>query len=207
MEEAVSVGALSIDVLFPFTIATVSDIPADEAEVPMGSPTLRADTAAAVLSELHRAHYRSLVAFAGLYLGVLGDAEDAVQGAFVEVWNRWDRIRDPDKALVYVRRAVFNKAKSQLRHRRVVSIHPPVPPGSAPSGEDSALGGLADERIVAAVRSLPRGQRDCLMLRFGLDLSETETARVLKVSAGTVKTQLSRAKQRLRPLLEEMRYD
>jgi RNA polymerase sigma factor (sigma-70 family) len=148
-----------------------------------------------------------LVAFASLYLAVLADAEDAVQGAFVEVWDRWDRIRDPEKALLYLRRAVFNKAKSQLRHRQVVDRHPPEPSGSVASGEDSALGRMADERIVAAIRSLPVGQRDCALLRFGLDLSEKEAARMLEVSVGTVKKQLSRARERLGPILEEMRID
>lgn len=163
--------------------------------------------AAEAMSELHREHYRALVGFAGMYLGALADAEDAVQGAFIEVWSRWDSIRDPDKALLYLRRAVFNKAKSQLRHRQVVDRHPQPGPASAPSGEECALGGMADDRIVSAIRSLPDGQRDCIVLRFGLDLSETETARVLKVSAGTVKKQLSRAKGRLGPLLEELRDD
>jgi RNA polymerase sigma-70 factor (sigma-E family) len=205
MVEVASDAAASPNGLVAFTIVACLDNPADEAEVPMGSPTLRADTAAAAITELHRVHYRSMVAMAGLYLGVLADAEDAVQAAFVDVWDRRDGVRDPDKALLYLRRAVFNKAKSQLRHRQVVDRHPPPPPGSAASGEECAMSRLGDERIVAAIRSLPGGQRDCVVLRFGLDLSEKEAALVLKVSVGTVKKQLSRARERLGPILEELK--
>jgi RNA polymerase sigma-70 factor (sigma-E family) len=209
MVNVASAAAVPDDGLFTaVTIGASGDGSALEAEVPMRSPTLRsATTAAAVMAELHRAHYQSLVASAGLYLGVLADAEDAVQGAFVEVWDRWERIRTPDKALLYLRRAVFNTAKSQLRHRQVVDRHPPVATGPAASSEECVIARLTDERVVSAVRSLPGGQRDCLVLRLGLDLSEKETARVLKVSVGTVKKQLSRARQRLGPILEDMRYD
>jgi RNA polymerase sigma-70 factor (sigma-E family) len=201
MADVATGGAVPRDDLFALRIVVA------EADVPMRSPTLCLDVATVVMTELHRAHYGSLVAFAGLYLGAVADAEDAVQGAYVEVWNRWHGIKDPDKALLYLRRAVFNKAKSHLRHRQVVDRHPPSPPESEASGEECALGHLTDERIVAAIRSLPSGQQDCVVLRFGLDLSEKETARILKVSIGTVKKQLSRAKERLSPILEDLRND
>jgi RNA polymerase sigma-70 factor (sigma-E family) len=207
MAEVPSGAALARDGFPAFTIVAVADDLDGEAGVPMRSPVEPPGAAAAAMSELHRVHYRSLIAFAGLYLGVPADAEDAVQGAFVEVWGRWDRIRDSDKVLLYLRRAVFNKAKSQLRHRQVVDRHPPPPPRPVASSEECALGRLADERIVAAIRSLPGGQRDCVVLRLGLDLSEKETAQVLNVSVGTVKKQLARAKARLSPALEDLRND
>jgi RNA polymerase sigma factor (sigma-70 family) len=152
-----------------------------------------------VLSDLHRQHYHALVRLAGLYLDDAG--EDAVQDAFVRVSLQWDRIRDADKVLVYVRRAVINNAKSELRHRMTVRRHSPTATFTAPSGEDAALGHLADEAVVVCLRRLPPRQAACVGLRFYLDLSEKETAEVLKISAGSVKQHTSRAMRKLRPLL------
>jgi RNA polymerase sigma factor (sigma-70 family) len=61
---------------------------------------------------------------------------------------------------------------------------------------------LADrDRLVQALRSLPYGQRAVVVLRYWQQLSEPETAQVLGISVGTVKSQASRALRRLRELL------
>ena len=152
-----------------------------------------------VLSDLHRLHYCSLVRLAALYLDDAG--EDAVQDAFVRVSLQWDRIRNAEKVLVYVRRAVLNNAKSELRHRMTVRRHPPAVPMSAPASEHVALSHLAEEAIVVRLRQLPARQAACVGLRFYLDLSEKETAEVLKISTGSVKQHTSRAMRKLRPVL------
>lgn len=153
-----------------------------------------------VLREVHRAHYKSLVRLAALYLDRAG--EDAVQDAFVQVSMQWQRIRDEDKVLLYVRRAVVNNAKSELRRGRVVRRHPPAVPGSAPASEDVALRGLADEAIVLRLRRLSPKQAACIGLRLYLDLSEKEIAEVLDISTGSVKQHTSRARTKLARLLE-----
>ncbi len=150
-----------------------------------------------VLSDLHRLHYHSLVRLAALFLDDAG--EDAVQDAFVKVSLQWNRIRDADRVLVYVRRAVVNNAKSELRHRMTVRRHPPAPPSTAPASEDVALRHLADEAVVGCLRRLPPRQAACVGLRFYLDLSEKETAEVLRISAGSVKQHTSRAMRKLAP--------
>jgi RNA polymerase sigma factor (sigma-70 family) len=60
-------------------------------------------------------------------------------------------------------------------------------------------------QVVAAVRTLPTRQRDCVVLRFYGDLSDTEIADVLGISAGSVKTHLHRARATLTDLLEALR--
>jgi RNA polymerase sigma factor (sigma-70 family) len=152
------------------------------------------------LADLHRTHYRSLVRLAALYLDEAG--EDAVQEAFLRVSLAWNRIRDPDMLLVYVRRAVLNNAKSQLRRRQVGRRQPTVPASSAPASEDVALRNLADASVVACLRRLPARQAACVSLRFCLDLSEKEAAEVLNISTGSVKQHTSRAMRKLAPLLE-----
>lgn len=152
-----------------------------------------------VLSDLHRVHYHALVRLAALYLDDAG--EDAVQDAFVRVSLQWDRIRDADKVLAYLRRAVVNNAKSTLRHRLTVLRHPPAPPLCAAAGEDVALSRLDDDAVVLHLRRLPPRQAACVGLRFYLDLSEKETADVLMISTGSVKQHTSRAMRKLGPVL------
>lgn len=156
-----------------------------------------------VLAEIHRVNYASLVRLAALYLD--GAGEDAVQDAFVQVSRHWDRIREVDKVLLYLRRAVVNRSKSLLRHRLVAHREPPSLPPTAPASEDVALLHLADEAVVMRVRRLPAQQRACIGLRFCLNLSEKEIADVLKISTGSVKQHTSRALRKLGPVLENSR--
>ena len=79
-----------------------------------------ADTA---LEQLYAAHWRSLVRLAVLVVGDLAQAEEITQDAFVAVHARWRRLRDPDKALAYLRQTVVNRSRSALRHRAVVDRH------------------------------------------------------------------------------------
>jgi RNA polymerase sigma factor (sigma-70 family) len=156
-----------------------------------------------VLSEIHRANYASLVRLAALFLD--GAGEDAVQDAFVQVSGQWNQIREADKVLLYLRRAVVNRAKSLLRHRLVVLRQPQPPPLIAPASEDVAMVRLADEALVRRVRRLPDRQRACIGLRFCLNLSEQEIADVLGISTGSVKQHTSRALSKLGPALETYR--
>ena len=71
------------------------------------------------LALLHRAHYTSLVRLATLVVGDVGVAEQVTQDAFVKLQLRWGGLRDVAKAPAYLRSAVLNGARSQLRRRRV----------------------------------------------------------------------------------------
>jgi RNA polymerase sigma factor (sigma-70 family) len=73
----------------------------------------------------------------------------------------------------------------------------------APSAEYGALETLERERVIAALASLPRRQRECLTLRYYADLTETQIARTLGISAGAVKTHCSRGMGSLRARLLE----
>jgi RNA polymerase sigma-70 factor (sigma-E family) len=156
-----------------------------------------------LVAELHRTQYRNLVRLARLLLDDLGTSEEVVQDAFVAFQLRWRTIREPDKAAAWLRSAVLNGARSQLRRRRVRERLLPRP---APDGLPADRGALAaDEhrRVVAALRQLPRRQQEALVLRFYLELNERETAEAMGVSAGSVKTHVHRGLAALTPLLEE----
>ena len=156
------------------------------------------------LAALHRDHYRSLVRLAALLLGDAGRSEEIVQDAFVRLHSRLGGLRNIDAAPAYLRSAVLNGARSQLRHQQVRERHPDhAGPGTAPSAESAALASGDHDRVVRALRQLPDRQREALALRYYLDLSEAEMAAAMGISTGSVKTHLHRGIAALGGLLEE----
>src|SRR5436305_1428104 len=127
------------------------------------------------LAELHREHYRSLVKLASLLIDDRATCEEVVQDAFVSVFRSAASVRDETRLAAYLRSAVLNGARSQLRERqvrtRLRSVDAPV--SDVASAETRAL--IADEQraVLDALRTLPDRQRDVLVLRFYLNLSET----------------------------------
>ena len=165
-----------------------------------------ADTA---VERLYAAHWRSLVRLAVLLVRDTGTAEDVVQDAFVAVHGRWGRLRDPDRALAYLRQSVVNGARSVLRHRQVVDRH--VQRSAAtPEAPDAALTFTERDRrhvVLDAMARLPQRQREVLALRYYLELSEADIADALGISRGAVKSHASRGAAALRLLLADQRED
>lgn len=119
-------------------------------------------------------------------------AEDLVQTALAKAWFSWTRIEggDPEP---YVRKIMVNTFATWWRRRWN---------GEHPTDElpEVAVPAESSERtdVWQALQRLPRRQRAVVVLRFYEDLSEAETARVLGCSAGTVKSQTSKAFAKLR---------
>jgi RNA polymerase sigma-70 factor (sigma-E family) len=159
------------------------------------------------VTHLFAAHYRSLVRLAALLLSDRALAEEVAQEAYVSLHTRWRRLRDADKALAYLRTCVVNGARSALRHRGVVQRHAErtAPMADAPSAEAGALGRLDHRDVVAALRRLPARQREALVLRYYLDLSEAEIADAMGISRGAVKSHASRGIAALRDVLGDER--
>ena len=156
------------------------------------------------LEHLYAAHWRGLVRLSVLLVRDQGTAEEVVQDAFVAVHGRWGRLRDPDRALAYLRQAVVNRSRSALRHRAVVDRHARREPqaSAAPGADEAALARDRRTAVLAALQALPRRQREVLALRHYLDLSEAEIADALGISRGSVKTHASRGAAALRDLLD-----
>ncbi|MDQ6615823.1 MAG: SigE family RNA polymerase sigma factor [Actinomycetota bacterium] len=163
---------------------------------------LSADWGRGELRDLYQAHRWSLVRLASLLLHDTVDAEEVVQDAFVQTYLAWNRLRDPDKRLSYIRSAVLNGARSRLRHRKVVGRLDPGQARVGPSPEAAMEAGDDRRRVMAALRSLPDRQRECLVLRYYLDLSEADIAMTLGISAGSVKTHSHRGLAALAARLE-----
>ena len=146
------------------------------------------------LGALHREHYVSLVRLATLMVGDVGTAEHLAQDAFVKLQLRWGGLREAEKAPAWLRSAVLNGARSHLRRRRVseryTARHTVAPAAVTP--EAAAERAAEHDRVVAALRRLPRRQREAVALRYYLDLPEAEIAAAMGTSAGSVKTHLHR---------------
>jgi RNA polymerase sigma-70 factor (sigma-E family) len=147
------------------------------------------------------------VEFLRLAVVMLGDrmaAEDVVQDAFCGLYRRWHHLDDQGKALAYVRSALLNGCRNQLRARiRAQRRTPPQSAGHCASAEDDALVAEEHREVLAALRMLPARQREALALRFYLGLSEPDIAASMGISAGTVKSTTSRALAALGKLLKE----
>ena len=157
------------------------------------------------VEELYAAHWRSLVRLGFLLLRDLGTAEEVTQDAFVAVHRKWGSLRDPDRALAYLRRAVVNGSRSRLRHLKVVRAHAErQPPAVTTRGADEALlEASRREAVLDALAELPRRQREVLSLRYYADLSEAQIAETLGISRGAVKSHASRGAAALRHLLAD----
>jgi RNA polymerase sigma-70 factor (sigma-E family) len=157
------------------------------------------------LAALHRENYAALVRLATVVLGDVGLAEHVVQDAFVRLQMRWRGMRGIDRPAAYLRSAVLNGCRSQLRRQRVRDRHAArrtVPPAMA-GPEASALASDDHDRVIAALRTLPARQREAVVLRYYLDLGEADIAAAMRVSAGSVKSHLHRGLAALSRVLEE----
>ncbi|GIH99777.1 SigE family RNA polymerase sigma factor [Planobispora takensis] len=150
-------------------------------------------------AELFAAHYHSMVRLAGL-LGA-DDPEDIAQEAFARLHDR--RLRDDGAALAYVRSIVCNLTRNRLRHLRLARRRALDPPEAARSSEHAVIVAEDHRELLAAVGRLPRRQREALVLRYWLDLSEREIAEAMGVSPGSVKTHTSRGLSALGRALKE----
>jgi RNA polymerase sigma-70 factor (sigma-E family) len=158
--------------------------------------------AAAGLAAAYEEHYASLVRLASLLLDDVGTCEEVVQDAFVNVWRRAPVMISRDRLPAYLRSAVLNGARSQLRRRQVRRRHARPAPPAPPAPEVAALGAHDDE-VLDALRALPDRQREVLVLRYYLDLSEVDIAATLGISPGSVKTHAHRGLATLAVELEE----
>ncbi len=157
------------------------------------------------LESVYRSEYRSLVRLASLLIDDVGTCEEIVQDAFVKVWTRPPAMRAPERLPAYLRSAVLNGARSQVRRRVVRRRHLSVVPGTAPAAEVDAMAAEPAHAVLAALRALPVRQREVLALRYYLDLSEAEIALTLGISRGAVKTHAHRGMATLAERLEDLR--
>ncbi len=171
----------------------------------------------AAYEELVRGHGGRLLAVARRFLRSEDDARDAVQDAFLSAFRNIERFEGQARLSTWLHRIVVNAALMKLRTRRRKPETPieELLPGFLEDGhlaqpavewrkgdpdpvERAELRGLVLEKI----QELPEGYRNVLMLRDIEELDTEETAEMMGLSTGAVKTRLHRARLALRELLE-----
>jgi RNA polymerase sigma-70 factor (sigma-E family) len=157
-----------------------------EADGPGVARQGRGDAAVAV-TDLFREHHVALVRLALVMVGDLATAEDVVQDAFERLHRGWHGLRQPSSGLAYVRASVLNGCRSAHRRAAVARKHAPQLAEPSPDGPDAAS--AADDRgeLAAALRRLPRRQREVLVLRYYQDLDVAEIADMLRIAPSSVR--------------------
>jgi RNA polymerase sigma-70 factor (sigma-E family) len=162
----------------------------------MSSPAASADRA---FHEFFLAHRTDLARLARRLTGETDAADDLAAEALLQVWRCWERVAAADSPPAYARGIVATLARNRLRRlsreREVLSGLVDGADLGRPSYQGSDVDAVMDVR--EALAHLTRGRRACVVLRYGYGLSERDTAQVLGVSVGTVKSQTSRAAAQL----------
>ncbi|RAY17153.1 SigE family RNA polymerase sigma factor [Actinomadura craniellae] len=141
-----------------------------------------------------------LLRFAVALTGDHDLAEDLLQGALERVYRKWDRIARRGDPESYVRRALVNATRDswRQRQRRPERIGLRDEEGGSYAPWDEML---TRKAVGGVVERLPHRQRTVIVLRYWADLTEAETAKLMGVSVGTVKSQAHRALKALREQL------
>lgn len=153
--------------------------------------------------EFVAARQQSLLRTAYLLTGDWGTAEDLVQTALTKTYLARHRIRDLAAIEGYVRAAMVTTSTSWWRRRWHGERPTEALPEPTASGPDTTAAYDDRDELWSHVRLLPPRQRAVLVLRFYEDLSEADTARMLGISVGTVKSQTARSMHSLRASLGE----
>jgi RNA polymerase sigma-70 factor (sigma-E family) len=161
------------------------------------------DSAEAAVAALYQASAVGLIRLAFVMLGDLESAEDVVQEAFCGLYRQWGRLRDAERATFYLRTSVLNGCRSALRRRILRRRVLPDQPPPVVSAEAVVLSGEEREEVFRAVGRLPHRQREALVLRFYLDLSDDEIARIMGIRPSTVRSTMVRALETLGRVLQE----
>lgn len=154
---------------------------------------------------LVRRHERRIYGLARRLLGCAEDAEDAAQEAFIRLYRALDRLDPARPVLPYLYRLTVNVCRDLGRRRRLraaVSLAD-VPADREPvdgAADPAAAARLAEERRIAsaALAALPEKQRAALVLRDVQGLTTRQVAEVLGTSEVTVRTQISRARLKVK---------
>jgi RNA polymerase sigma-70 factor (sigma-E family) len=168
-----------------------------DTRLPAASP----EDAERQVTALYEAHALSLARLALLMLDDAGAAQDVVQEAFLGLYRRWDKLADHGAAPAYLRTSVLNGCRTVLRRQARVPWLAAEEP--LPSAEATLLRGEEQRAVLEAVRRLPARQREAVVLRYYLDMTEAQAAQAMGVSRGTVKSATSRALAAVGRMLKE----
>ena len=147
--------------------------------------------------------YRRLLGQLFAVTGDLAEAENALQEAYARAFVRWPRVRDYDLPEAWVRRVALNLAAMGARslRRRARALLRLGPPPAVPELSPDLID------LHAALRALPLGQRQVIVLHHLVGLPVDEVARELGLAPGTVKSRLARGRATIASTLQPDRSE
>lgn len=150
-------------------------------------------------AEFVAARSGSLIRLAYVLTGDQHAAEDLLQTALAKTAGRWRKIRSAPEA--YVRRVMYHEQVSRWRSPRWGREHTAA---TLPDRPETERPDEIETRVTMqqALLALPARKRAVLVLRYYEDLSESEVAKIMGCSIGTVRSQTHQAVTRLRELID-----
>jgi RNA polymerase sigma-70 factor (ECF subfamily) len=156
---------------------------------------------------LMRQHQEPIFRYAYLLIGDADEAEDIAQETFIRAYRALDRFDTQRPMRPWLMRIAANLASNRRRSlgryfavlQRAFQQESPAQKGV----EEQSRQAIRAGKVWEAVRQLKPGDAQVIYLRYFLELSVDETAQALNVPAGTVKSRLHRASERLRQVIEQ----
>jgi RNA polymerase sigma-70 factor, ECF subfamily len=168
-----------------------------------------ADGDHAALVTLYQRHGAVVLAQIGLVVDDRGLSEEILQDTMLAVWRGAASFRGQSRVRSWIIAIARRQARDRLRRHRVRvvdDIHLVEQPARGPGPEDVVLDRVAAGAVADAIRTLGVRHREVLGLVFGAGLTLAETADVLEVPLGTVKSRLAAARTALVRALNEKGY-
>jgi RNA polymerase sigma-70 factor, ECF subfamily len=180
----------------------------DDAALDDAAAVARARTGDLAAYEVLVVRYTAAAHRAAVFLGAGADADDVVQEALVKAYRQLARYRGESGFRPWLLAIVANETRNLHRSRkrrdglvlRAAAREEPEP--TSPDPADSVVGIERRQRLLDQMRLLDPRDREVLVCRFLLDLTEAETSVTLGMPKGTVKSRTSRALAKLRGRLE-----
>jgi RNA polymerase sigma-70 factor (sigma-E family) len=167
----------------------------------------RMDAREAQYADFVRSRTPALLRSAFLLTGDQHLAEDLVQEAFARTHRAWSRLEREGNAEAYARKVMYHAQVSIWRRPKVAEVLPGDLTGSAGRADDPADDAARRVVLHRALLRLSPKQRAAVVLRYFEDHTEAEAAELLGVSPSTLRTQCTRALDRLRTLVPDLRLD
>ena len=153
------------------------------------------------IAELYARHVADAGRLAYFLVGDTRLAEDMVQDAFIRVFARWQHLRNPDAFWAYLCRTLVNMSRKHFRRQRVERAFLLRHGGSQDVAGDAPPDAAGRDELWRALQTLPTRQRTALVLRFFADLSESQTADLMRCSVPAVNSLVARGLVSMRSLI------
>jgi RNA polymerase sigma-70 factor (ECF subfamily) len=156
-----------------------------------------------VFKHLVFCHRDSMYRLAGNMLHNESEAQDIVQTIMLKLWQQKDRLAGLTNIKAYVMQAVKNECLNKMRQQQMLTRHLAIAGSMKPVSENIGRNNVK-ELIHGFINTLPQKQKLVMILKDVEEMENSEIARLLDMEEGAVRTNLARARQKLREWLQKI---